>query len=87
MGHRGAPGHPEVQSAIEQSIRTIVACEKAAGTLTADSALARRYLELGASFVAVGIDVTLLAQGARRLAAEFGVGIDGTLSAAGASAY
>jgi len=87
MGHRGAPGHPEVQAAIEGAIRTVVASGKAAGTLTADAALARRYLELGATFVAVGIDVSLLAQSARRLAADFGVGVDGALSAAGASAY
>jgi 4-hydroxy-2-oxoheptanedioate aldolase len=87
MGHRGRPGHPEVQAAIESAIKSIVASGKAAGTLTADTALARRYLELGASFVAVGIDVTLLARGARRLAAEFGFGTDDAMSAAGASAY
>lgn len=75
MGHRGNPGHPDVQAAIEGAIRTIVASGKAAGTLTADNALARRYLELGATFVAVGIDVTLLAGGTRKLAEEFGVGI------------
>ena len=87
MGHRGRPGHPEVQAAIDQAIRTIVACGKAAGTLTGDHALARRYLQLGASFVAVGVDVTLLAQATRKLAAEFGFGLDGTMAAAGASAY
>jgi len=37
--------------------------------------------------VAVGIDVTLLAQGARRLAGEFGLGTESAMSAAGASAY
>src|SRR5262249_851991 len=70
MGHRGRPGHPEVQEAIESAIRTIVASGKAAGTLTADVALARRYQELGATFVAVGIDLTLLAQSTRKLASE-----------------
>ena len=74
MGHRGQPGHPEVQAAIEGAIRTIVGSGKAAGTLTGDSMLARRYLELGASFVAVGIDITLMVQGARRLASDFGLG-------------
>jgi 4-hydroxy-2-oxoheptanedioate aldolase len=73
MGHRGKPSHPEVQAAIEQAIRTITASGKAAGTLTGDVAAARRYLALGARFVAVGIDVTLLAQASRRLAAEFGL--------------
>ena len=71
MGHRGHPTHPEVQAAIDAALRTIVASGKAAGTLTGDAALARHYLSLGARFVAVGIDVTLLAQATRRLAADF----------------
>jgi len=74
MGHRGAPGHPAVQAAIEGAIATIVASGKAAGTLTGDPALARRYLDLGASFVAVGIELVLMVQAARRLAGEFGLG-------------
>lgn len=81
------PGHPEVQAAVEQAIATIVASGKAAGTLTGDTKLARRYLELGARFVAVGIDAVLLAQSTRRLAAEFDIGVDAALSVAGASAY
>ena len=87
LGHRGNPGHPEVQSAIEDAIRTIVASGKAAGTLTSDPALARRYLELGATFVAVGIDVTLLVQSARTLAGDFGLGVAGASAAPGAAAY
>jgi 4-hydroxy-2-oxoheptanedioate aldolase len=71
MGHRGNPGHPEVQAAIEQAMRTIVASGKAAGTLTSNPALARRYLELGCTFVAVGVDVLLYASAARKLAADF----------------
>lgn len=72
LGHRGNPGHPEVQAAIEEAIRRIVASGKAAGTLVSDNALARRYLELGCTFVAVGLDVRILAGGARALRAEFG---------------
>jgi 4-hydroxy-2-oxoheptanedioate aldolase len=71
MGHRGRPGHPEVQAAIEQAMRTIVACGKAAGTLTSDPALARRYLDLGCTYVATGVDVLLYAGAARKLAASF----------------
>ncbi|WP_011300395.1 4-hydroxy-2-oxoheptanedioate aldolase [Cupriavidus necator] len=71
MGYRGKPGHPEVQAAIEGAMRTIVASGKAAGTLTSDTTLARRYLELGCTFVATGVDVTMYANAARRLAAEF----------------
>lgn len=71
MGHRGNPGHPEVQAAIEQAMRTIVAAGKAAGTLTSDPALARRYLALGCTFVATGVDILLFANAARKLAASF----------------
>lgn len=71
MGHRGHSGHPEVQAAIDQGIRTIVASGKAAGILTTDVALAQHYLALGARFVAVGIDVTMLAQASRKLLQEF----------------
>ena len=70
-GHRGRPGHPEVQAAIEAAMRTIVASGKAAGTLTSDQKLARRYLQLGCTFVAVGVDVLLYAGAARKLAADF----------------
>jgi 4-hydroxy-2-oxoheptanedioate aldolase len=71
MGHRGKPGHPEVQAAIEGMIRTIVASGKAAGTLTSDPALARRYLELGCTFVAVGVDVMLFVNAVRKLSRDF----------------
>lgn len=71
MGHRGKPGHPEVQAAIERAMTTIVASGKAAGTLTSDPQLARRYLELGCTFVAVGVDILLFANAARRLANDF----------------
>lgn len=71
MGHRGKPGHPEVQNAIEAAMRTIIASGKAAGTLTSDPALARRYLELGCTFVATGVDILMFANAARKLAREF----------------
>jgi 4-hydroxy-2-oxoheptanedioate aldolase len=49
----------------------IIACGKAAGILTSDQKLAQRYLDLGATFVAVGNDVTLLANAAGNLAKVF----------------
>lgn len=71
MGHRGNPTHPQVQAAIEDAMKTIVASGKAAGTLTSDAQLARRYLELGCTFVAVGVDILMFASAARKLAAQF----------------
>lgn len=71
MGLLGQPGHPEVRAAVEQAIGRIRAAGKAAGVLCGDEALARRYLELGARFVAVGVEATLLAQATRALASRF----------------
>nr|WP_145550262.1 hypothetical protein [Variovorax boronicumulans] len=52
----------------------IVASAKGAGILTGDAARAGRYIEPGAACVTVGVDVSLLAQGMRRVAADFGLG-------------
>ncbi|MBB1605023.1 4-hydroxy-2-oxoheptanedioate aldolase [Pseudomonas sp. UMC76] len=71
MGQRGNPGHPEVQAAIEDAIARIQRAGKAAGILSADEKLARRYLELGAKFVAVGVDTSLLMRSLRELAGKF----------------
>jgi 4-hydroxy-2-oxoheptanedioate aldolase len=71
MGYLGQPTHPEVQAAIEQAIARIRAQGKAAGILMADEKLARRYIEQGAQFVAVGVDSTVLARSSEALAARF----------------
>jgi len=71
MGHLGRPGDKEVQQAVEAALIRIQSHGKAAGILAADQALAKRYLELGATFVAIGSDVALLANGATRLLYDF----------------
>lgn len=71
MGHLGNPDHPEVHAAIDEAITTIIDSGKAAGTLTSDPGQARHYLALGAQFVAVGLDVSLLTQAVRQRAADF----------------
>jgi 4-hydroxy-2-oxoheptanedioate aldolase len=71
LGHLGNPGHPEVVEAIESAIGRIRATGKAPGILMIDEARARRCLELGCVFVAVGTDVTVLARGAEALARKF----------------
>jgi len=74
MSYLGKPGAPEVQAAVEDAIVRIRKCGKAAGILTSDANLAQRYLELGATFVAVGNDVGLLAQATSALAGKFKAG-------------
>ncbi|MCS8129877.1 4-hydroxy-2-oxoheptanedioate aldolase [Pseudomonas aeruginosa] len=71
MGHLGNPGHPEVQTVIEDAIRRITKTGKAAGILGTDETLARRYFELGATFVAIGVDTTVLMRGLRDLVSKF----------------
>lgn len=71
MGFVGNPNAPEVQAAIEDAIHRINAAGKAAGILAVDEAVSRRYLAMGATFVAVGVDSHLLAKATSALAAQF----------------
>lgn len=71
MGFLGKPGAPDVQAAVEAAIARILSHGKAAGILTGDLALAKRYLDLGATFVAIGNDVTLFANATTKLLADF----------------
>jgi 4-hydroxy-2-oxoheptanedioate aldolase len=71
FGLIGQPGHADVQSAIRDAVTRIVGAGKAAGILTGNEAEARRYIEWGCTFVAVGSDIGLLASGASALAAKF----------------
>ena len=71
IGYLGNPGHPEVQKVIEATIGRIRACGNAPGILTGDETLARRCIELGCLFTAVGADVGILVRGSEQLAARF----------------
>jgi 4-hydroxy-2-oxoheptanedioate aldolase len=70
MGYIGKPGTPEVQEAITDAVGRIRKSGKAAGILATDPAGIETYAGLGVTFLAVGIDVTLLAGAARKLAAQ-----------------
>jgi 4-hydroxy-2-oxoheptanedioate aldolase len=72
MGHLGDAGHPEVRAAIDDALPRIVAAGKAAGIFVTDPELAHHYRSLGASFIAVGGDTTVLRNAAVKLAASFG---------------
>ena len=71
MGHLGNMGHPEVQAAIEHAVTRLKAVGKPAGILTSNHDEARRYIDWGYCFVAVGSDVGLLTKGADALAKTF----------------
>ena len=71
MGLLGRTADQRVQDAIAQGIRTVRGAAKAAGVLSTDPTVARKYLALGALFVAVGVDTTLLVRAANDLRAAF----------------
>ncbi|MBS0366747.1 MAG: 4-hydroxy-2-oxoheptanedioate aldolase [Proteobacteria bacterium] len=84
MGLLGRPAGDQVQEAIIHGIEAVQHAGKAAGVLTADPALARKYLDAGAMFVAVGVDTILLVQAARQLRAAFRLDAASPPPAAGA---
>lgn len=71
MGLLGKPMDPAVRSAIAAGIATVRKAGKAAGTLASDANLAQEYLNQGATFVAVGVDTTILVKAASDLALRF----------------
>lgn len=71
MGYAGNAAAPEVQNAIADALNRIKAAGKAPGVLGVSETATQKYLEMGAQFLAVGIDVLILAQTARALAAHW----------------
>jgi 4-hydroxy-2-oxoheptanedioate aldolase len=71
LGHLGAPSHPEVQAEIAKALATLKTLGVPSGILAADESLARKYLAAGATFVAVGIDTSVLARGLANLVASY----------------
>jgi 4-hydroxy-2-oxoheptanedioate aldolase len=71
MGYLGQPTAQPVQKAVCTAIQQIVAAGKAAGILMAVPELVQQYLQLGATFVAVGTDVTSFVKATDTLAAQY----------------
>jgi 4-hydroxy-2-oxoheptanedioate aldolase len=70
MGHPGNSAAPEVQAAIADILGRTKAAGKAPGIMCLDDR-AQAYVDAGARFVAVGIDVLVLMGAARDLAARW----------------
>jgi 4-hydroxy-2-oxoheptanedioate aldolase len=75
MGKLGQPEHSDVVSAIEKALATVVGRGKRAGVNAFNEPVARRYVQVGASFVLVGADVALLARGAEELVKRYRVDV------------
>lgn len=71
MGHIGNPNAPQVQEAIKGAAERLAAMGKASGILTGVEADARRYIEWGFTFVAVGIDTAMLVKAGEGLVGRF----------------
>ncbi|QBF29912.1 HpcH/HpaI aldolase/citrate lyase family protein [Thalassococcus sp. S3] len=71
MGHGGDSGAEEVQETIRDALGRIAAAGKAPGILSVQRDVAERYRDWGARFLAVGVDVLMLAGQARAEAASW----------------
>ncbi|WP_250518806.1 4-hydroxy-2-oxoheptanedioate aldolase [Caballeronia sp. ATUFL_M1_KS5A] len=71
MGLLGKGGAEPVREAIRNGIAVVRKAGKAAGVLAPDEAYAREYLAAGATFVAIGTDVSLLTSAATKLLATY----------------
>ena len=71
LGYAGETNNPKVMPIIDDAIRRIRKCGKAPGILTGVEADAKRWIECGGLFVAVGADTGVLARGTEALAAKF----------------
>ena len=80
-GQLGAPGHADVQAAMREVYAAARAAGKPVGTLAPAEADARRYLEMGATFVAVGSDLGVLRMATQALADKFRERAGGPLAA------
>ncbi|MEO7400683.1 MAG: 2-dehydro-3-deoxyglucarate aldolase [Polaromonas sp.] len=70
-GHLGNANHAEVQAAMASVFAAAKAAGKPVGILSPVEADARRYLEMGATFVAVGSDLGVLRMGTQALLDKF----------------
>ncbi|MCG8279481.1 aldolase/citrate lyase family protein [Escherichia coli] len=71
LGHLGNASHPDVQKAIQHIFNRASAHGKPSGILAPVEADARRYLEWGATFVAVGSDLGVFRSATQKLADTF----------------
>lgn len=71
FGQLGNAGHPDLQAAIRETIERCRAIGRPIGILAPVAEDARRYLEWGATLVAVGSDIGVLVRGMDQLAQAF----------------
>ena len=70
-GLLGESNHPEIVAMIQRGLNRVVQGGKYGGVLCADKALALKYRDAGARFIAVGVDSLLLSAATSALCAEY----------------
>jgi len=71
LGHIGNAEHPDVQDAIKTAITKLKAVGKAGGILAFNPDHARRYIDWGFQFIAVGSDIGMVVKGSDALVQQF----------------
>ena len=71
MGYPGEINHPEVVKVILDAISKLNSLNVPSGILTLDFDSAKRYINAGTNFTAVGVDMVLLAESTRNLRKQF----------------
>lgn len=71
MGYPGQMNHPEVVAAIETGLARLAELGVPGGAMVLNVAGAKRFIERGSKFTAVGVDLVLLAEAVRGLRQEF----------------
>jgi 2-dehydro-3-deoxyglucarate aldolase len=71
LGHFGDPKHPDVQRAMQHVVDVARVHDKPVGILSSTDEDIQRYLDMGMTCVAVGMDVVLLRNASRQLAERY----------------
>lgn len=70
-GYLGQSNHPDIVGAIEVGLKKVSGAKKAGGVLAGDKIIIQKYINAGATFVAVGVDALLLAAATKSLCMEY----------------
>lgn len=71
LGRPGKMNSPEVQNFIETGIKKVRAAKKAVGVMTSDVETAKRYEQLGANFIVLGVDTNIIGNSVQKIINSF----------------
>ena len=71
MGYLGQPMHDDVRNEVKRGLSIIKSCGKPAGTLAVREDIVKEYIDAGASFIGLGVDLVLLSKATSALAEKY----------------